>query len=117
MSSHEGLLLQGRTRITGMDAVEYFERNPIEPKYLDPPYFEKGDKLFRQRMTLADHLRLSEALRRASGWLLSYDNSPTTVEMYRWAEVHSFPVKYSVNGMKKAWARSTELLIVPPPWN
>jgi hypothetical protein len=65
-------------------------------------------------MTLADHLRLTDTLRCASGWLLSYDNSPMSVEMYRWAEVHLFTVKYSVNGTKKAWARSTELLIAPP---
>jgi DNA adenine methylase len=113
MGAHR--LLRGRSQITRMDAVEYVRRNPEQPKYLDPPYFEKGDKLFRQRMTLADHLRLAEALRCASGWLLSYDDSPMTVEMYRWAEVHSFAVKYSVNGTKKAWSRSTELLIAPPP--
>ena len=107
-------LQQGRTQATRMDAVEYVESNPIEPKYLDPPYFEKGDRLFRQRMTLAHHLRLSEALRRASAWLLSYDNSPMTLEMYRWAEVHSFTAKYSINGTKKAWVKSTELLIAPP---
>jgi DNA adenine methylase len=108
-------LLRGRTQIMRMDAAAYVARNPIEPKYLDPPYFAKGDKLFRERMILADHLRLSEALRCVSGWLLSYDNSPMIVEMYRWAEVHSFTAKYSVNGRKKAWARSTELLIAPPP--
>src|SRR4051812_23800693 len=33
-------LLRGRTQVTRMDAVAYVERNPLEPKYLDPPYFE-----------------------------------------------------------------------------
>ena len=83
------------------------------PKYLDSPYFGKGDLLYRQRMTLADHLRLVDALRSASNWVLRYDRSPVIEELYRWANVHTFGVKYSVSGGKSAWANGEEMVIVP----
>ena len=49
-------------RVTCLDGADYVRQHSTAPMYLDPPYFEKGDGLFRQRMTLAEHLRLAEAL-------------------------------------------------------
>jgi DNA adenine methylase len=106
-------LLRGRTRVSEIDAVDYIRRHPDEAKYLDPPYFEKGDQLYRERMSLASHFSLADALRRSSNWVLSYDRSPVIVELYQWAILHSLAAKYSVSGVKRTWARSHELIILP----
>jgi DNA adenine methylase len=106
-------LLSGRTRVSGIDAVDYVRRYPDEAKYLDPPYFEKGDRLYRHRMTLAGHFSLSDALRCSTNWVLSYDRSPVIEELYQWARLNSFATKYSVSGVKRTWARSSELIILP----
>lgn len=108
-------LLRGRTLVSGIDAVDYIRRYPDDAKYLDPPYFQKGDQLYRQRMTLADHFSLASALRCSTNWMLSYDRSPVIEELYQWASLHSFASKYSVSGVKRAWVRSSELIILPVP--
>jgi DNA adenine methylase len=82
--------------------------------YLDPPYFEKGDRLYRQRMTLTDHLALAEALRTAPNWVLSYDRSPVVEALYEWADCRIIKARYSINGRKERWAANEELVIVPP---
>jgi DNA adenine methylase len=94
-------LLRNRTRVSAIDAVDYIRRHPDEAKDLDSPYFEKGDQLYRQHMTLADHLSLATALRSASNWVLSYDHSPVIEELYQWARLHTFAAKYSVSGGKR----------------
>jgi DNA adenine methylase len=108
-------LLSGRTRVTRMDGAQYVWQHPTAPMYLDPPYFEKGDRLFRQRMTLADHLRLLEALRSASHWVLSYDRCPVISELYSWARCLVIRAEYSVSGKKTEWASNEELVITPGP--
>jgi len=82
--------------------------------YLDPPYFQKGDELYRQRMTLSDHLALADALRRATNWVLSYDRTPVIEALYSWARCHVVGARYSVNGKKTRWTANEELVIVPP---
>lgn len=107
-------LLAGRTRVTCMDGVDYVRRHPDAALYLDPPFLEKGDSLYRERMTLASHLRLSKALRNATGWVLSYDRSPIIKELYAWARQYTIRPRYSVCGKKQAWSSSEELVLLPP---
>jgi len=111
MQAHK--LLAGRTVITCMDGAQYVGRHPTAPMYLDPPYFEKGDRLYRQRMSLADHLGLADALRSAANWVLSYDYSLVIEELYAWARCHALGARYSVSGKKTKWAANEELLITP----
>ena len=110
MEAHK--LLTGRTVVTCVDGADYVRRHPTAPMYLDPPYFEKGDRLYRQRMSLTDHLGLADALRRASNWVLSYDRSPVIEELYAWAQCHAVGARYSVTGKKTKWATNEELVIV-----
>lgn len=106
-------LLVGRALVTCVDGFDYVRRHPNAPMYLDPPYFEKGDRLFRQRMTLDDHLRLSTVLRSASNWVLSYDRCPVISELYSWARCLVMSASYSVSGKKTKWASNDELVITP----
>jgi DNA adenine methylase len=112
MQAHR--LLAGRTVVSCMDGAQYVRRHPKAPMYLDPPYFEKGDSLYRQRMTLADHLVLADALRTAPNWVLSYDRSPVVEAVYEWADRRVVGARYSINGRKAKWAAKEELVIMPP---
>jgi len=107
-------VLAGRTLVTCLDGARYVRRHATATMYLDPPYFQKGDKLYRQRMSLPDHLALADALRLATNWLLSYDHTPVIEALYSWARRRGVGARYSVNGKKTRWTANEELVIVPP---
>jgi DNA adenine methylase len=50
--------------------------------YIDPPYWDVGDGLYRCFFTEADHLRLFYALNNKTNWLLSYNNVPEVKNLY-----------------------------------
>lgn len=73
--------------------------------YLDPPFFEKADKLYRYVFNENDHLRLKQQLARIRGrWILSYDNVPEARRLYSdhpgFSEV-SLLYSARVNGKKR----------------
>jgi len=52
--------------------------------YLDPPFYEKAERLYNVFFAAADHERLRRALSRLRyPWLLSYDPAPAIVSLYR----------------------------------
>lgn len=78
--------------------------------YLDPPYYEQGESLYKHHFSARDHERLARLLRnRTSFWLLSYDDCPQIRSLYQWALVKTVPVSYSITGA----SRRSELLICP----
>ena len=98
--------------MTSIDGAEYIRRHPGAAKYVDPPYLGRGDGLYRIQMTLADHMRLVEALRSARRWVLSYDDTPAVRELYAWAQCHKAKVLYrNQKGAKRV--RADELVVVP----
>lgn len=51
--------------------------------FVDPPYFEKSDRLYGVGFNLTDHVRLAEQLNyRSDSWILTYDNHPRVQELY-----------------------------------
>ncbi|RMH43959.1 MAG: DNA adenine methylase [Gammaproteobacteria bacterium] len=51
--------------------------------YLDPPFFEKAEKLYRHYFSEADHLALRDALLQLQDkWLLSYDSAEQVEVLY-----------------------------------
>lgn len=66
--------------------------------YLDPPYYEQGNKLYQHGFTVSDHHRLADALQQTShDWVLSYDDCSTIRKLYRWAKIKKLTVGYSIN--------------------
>jgi site-specific DNA-adenine methylase len=61
------------------------------PLFLDPPYFGRGNQLYPQKMTFAQHLELSRLLRNARSWVLTLDDNPTIRQLYSWACFHIVP--------------------------
>lgn len=52
--------------------------------YLDPPYFEKGAKIYRHYYTTQDHIALSRFVRDVHNldWIISYDDAPFICGLY-----------------------------------
>lgn len=67
--------------------------------YLDPPYYIKGQKLYRNFYEHKDHLAISKILKSKSfklPWIISYDNVPQICNMYSKEKKISYQLRYSV---------------------
>jgi DNA adenine methylase len=105
-------LLRDRCEVLCGDAVALLSTfGPRAATYADPPYVEKGDELYRERFSPADHAALAHRLRGLSRWVLSYDDCPTVRELYGWANVEQVQVRYSDS---KSRVLRKELLVLPP---
>jgi DNA adenine methylase len=104
-------LLGGRLTVSNT-STEYLD---VEggATYLDPPYYVKGEMLYRCYMEHAQHEALAQKLRTQDNWVLSYDDCPEVRQLYGWANVESLSARYSINGKKTAWASKKELVISP----
>lgn len=76
--------------------------------YVDPPYYLQGKKLYRYHFVDRQHVRLAQFLNAANfPWLVSYDNVPFVVNLFRGQTVRPIWLKYTVREAKRA----DELLI------
>lgn len=52
--------------------------------YFDPPYYEKGAKIYRHYYTNQDHITLAQYVRNVRGldWIISYDDAPFICGLY-----------------------------------
>jgi DNA adenine methylase len=96
---------------TSCDFSEVIHDNALI--YLDPPYYHKGNELYKHGFAHEDHQGLAACLRAIrADWVLSYDDCPQIMELYDWAEMSRLSIKYTITSNKNKWGR-TELLIVP----
>ncbi len=67
--------------------------------YLDPPFYNKADKLYRHYFDeLKTHLALSRKLKQLRHkWILSYDRDPEVKRMYKSFIQRSLAFPYSIN--------------------
>ena len=78
-------------KITSMDFEKVIEKATELNAFvfIDPPYFNADQsKFYIKSFTDEDHLRLAKILKKTSNkyrFLLTYDNSPEILEMYKWA--------------------------------
>jgi DNA adenine methylase len=85
-------------KVTNLDAFDYLQQTVGADNslvYLDPPYFVKGHKLYKNFYQPADHLKIARELkrRRKSKWVVSYDDVPEIRDAYS-----SFsPITYLLN--------------------
>lgn len=76
--------------------------------YLDPPYYEKGQGLYRNFYRHQDHLAIQEKLDNIkTPWVVSYDNNPNIKEIYQSYRQNEYVLNYSANKKMKA----TEIII------
>lgn len=88
--------------IKNMDAEEYLKTYVKKlPKntlvYLDPPYFRKADRLYKNFYKNDDHKRLSNLIQKniSRPWLVSYDNSPEIAKFYRQRRTLAYDLQYN----------------------
>jgi DNA adenine methylase len=113
-------LIAGRTAVSNLDIVKYnvlwgTQNPPISiALYLDPPYYNKGDILYPEKMTIGAHQDMAIALGARTNWVLSYDDAPEIRELYKDKQIIDLSARYCINGKKDNWEHKNELIILPP---
>lgn len=108
---------QADIRIYNLDAVDFI--NTLEGQkglvlMVDPPYYNKGQTLYANFYRHDDHAKIADVLRSTTlPWLLTYDNTPEIVELYRGFNQYSFNINYSVANKRLG----NELLITSSEFN
>lgn len=89
---------------------EDFPNLPINTLvYFDPPYFNKGQKLYENHFSKEDHQKLAVKIQENvdQHWIVSYDNVPDISELYKDRGQEVFSLSYSAHGHHKG----SELMI------
>lgn len=65
--------------------------------YLDPPYYEKGQGLYRNFYNHQDHVEIKKAVDNIKRipWIVSYDNAPAITEIYQNYRSDVFDLQYT----------------------
>lgn len=99
------------------DAKQLLERtNEFLPEnsliYLDPPYYEKGQGLYRNFYEHEDHVAIKEAVSKLQyNWIISYDDQPEIREIYKNFRHGEYSLNYSVSNLNRR--KATEIVIIP----
>lgn len=77
--------------------------------YFDPPYYNKGQQLYKNFLNSVDHQEIAKSIRENlhCPWIVSYDNVEDIKRMYDGYLLKNFSVTYSAANTGK----STELMI------
>lgn len=90
-----------RITLTCKDAADYIRTVvPLLPEsfvYLDPPYFEKGQRLYENYYLSADHAEIASLVQgmEVAGWMVSYDAMPEVIALYDCFQRVSYTLNYS----------------------
>lgn len=90
-----------RIRVYNLDALQLLNQvDSLLPRdsliYLDPPYYIKGQGLYRNFYVHDDHVQIREALDKVkSKWIASYDNCPEIKEIYKGYRQEDYELNYS----------------------
>lgn len=79
--------------------------------YLDPPYVNKGQRLYLNAYKPEDHAQLARYLdgQRLLSWVMSYDDSSLVRTLYAQHKISTLPIRYSLQRKRSA----RELIITP----
>lgn len=96
-------MLQG-VRVTSLDFEEVIrEEGESVLLYLDPPYYHKGNLLYRVGMEEADHVRLAASLQETQHqFFITYDDCQEVRQLYEgWAHLYPASWFYSSSNKKE----------------
>ncbi|MDY6924451.1 MAG: DNA adenine methylase [Pseudomonadota bacterium] len=87
-------------KLSNLDAVQLLPECLGQSEtftYLDPPYYVKGKKLYKNFYNHHDHEEIAEILRahRSAPWMLSYDDVKEIREIYRDFDPTTYQLSYS----------------------
>lgn len=109
--------LSSRVTLYNLDAVDLVKRSIVKTKssltFFDPPYFNKGSKLYRNFYTPIDHEELARTIMQSMSekmWILTYDEAPFILDLYEKYEHFQYGLNYAAGKHKKA----SEYLFLSP---
>lgn len=93
--------------VYNLDALSFLRtNNRLWPRrtliYLDPPYFEKGQCLYRNAYVPSDHSRIAAYLRTLTRrcWLASYDSAPEIIKLYSGLSQREYSLDYTARSRR-----------------
>ena len=97
---------RSRIVITNLDAKQLIESiDSTDTKticYLDPPYYIKGQDLYLNYYTDADHVEIAQAIKKYNGkWIISYDAVPFITNLYNEFRKTEYKLSYSAGNPAK----------------
>lgn len=109
---------KNRIKISNLDAEKFLESKVLDlPQnsiiYLDPPYYDKGHRLYDNFYGHEDHARLAKFIRtkmKNKKWLVSYDNVSNISDLYKAYHQQEYGLTYSA----KEYRIGSELMIFSP---
>lgn len=110
--------MREKIHLTHLDAIDFLKTSlPRGGKrrqvfvYLDPPYVQKGQRLYLNSYVGKNHRQLARYITRQSTlhWLMSYDDAVLVRDLYREEQLSSKPIRYSLQEKRTA----NELIIAP----
>lgn len=70
--------------------------------YFDPPYYEKGQRLYLNHFSTEEHNKLKHAVAKlTSRWIMTYDDEPVIEQLYSEYSSYRFSINYSLANKKK----------------
>jgi DNA adenine methylase len=102
-----------KIRLTELDAIDFIRATAEDDLlYADPPYYEKGNRLYRDFYTHADHVAVAREIENCptNRWVVSYDTAPEIFGIYQLHEPTFVDIQYSVANVRTA----KEVLFVGP---
>lgn len=102
-----------RIHLTNLDAEDFLNRCDNElPSdtfvFADPPYYNKGSRLYTSFYKPEDHERLAKTMLSIERpWVVTYDDTPEIRRMYRARRQYCFDINYSLHEKRVG----TELLV------
>lgn len=106
--------------ISNLDAEEFMNSclaGENELTYLDPPYFVKGKKLYKNFYNHDDHARISKILgeHRSAKWIVSYDDVEPIRRLYDAFDPVAYALVYSAGqkGIGREVMYASDALILP----
>ena len=110
--------VRDRIHASNLDAIEFLKKSLPRGAarkrilvYLDPPYVEKGKRLYLNSYGAKDHAKLSRYIisQATLPWVMSYDNTELIRDLYFEQQLGELPIRYSLQNKRNA----NELLIAP----
>lgn len=100
---------RNKVKIYNKDIFSFLTRYlPLEKRhsdifiYFDPPYYEKGHRLYMNYFSSKDHEKLKEAVEQLNcKWIMTYDDKNEIRELYEYYQKFHFLINYSLSGKRK----------------